>query len=116
MLFVFKYSNFLIDIVNSLTSLNIKSVNIVLPIDISFYTFQMLSYVIDVYRKDVKVQTKLSYLACYIIAFPQLIAGPIVRYITVEKELNNRKSTLEGFAKGIRRFIIGFSKKSVNSK
>ena len=111
MLFVFKYSNFLIDILNSLTNLNIRSVNIVLPIGISFYTFQMLSYVIDVYRKDVKVQKKLSYLACYIVAFPQLIAGPIVRYITVERELNNRKSTWEGFAKGIRRFIVGLSKK-----
>lgn len=111
MLFVFKYSNFLIDIVNGLANLNINHVNIVLPIGISFYTFQMLSYVIDVYRKDVKVQKKLSYLACYIVAFPQLIAGPIVRYITIEKELNNRKTTWEGFAKGIRRFIIGISKK-----
>src|SRR5574344_1272500 len=81
---VFKYSNFFIGNINSIFNLNIASPNIVLPIGISFYTFQILSYVIDVYRKKVPVQKNIIKLATYISLFPQLVAGPIVRYETVE--------------------------------
>lgn len=110
-LIVFKYVPFLIESFNTLTHLSIPIPNIVLPIGISFYTFQMLSYVIDVYRGDVKFQKNIIYLGCYIIAFPQLIAGPIVRYSTIEDELDNRKETKEGFTIGIRRFMVGLAKK-----
>jgi D-alanyl-lipoteichoic acid acyltransferase DltB (MBOAT superfamily) len=107
LLFSFKYLNFAIEIINSITHLGLQNLNISLPIGISFYTFQALSYVIDVYRGEVKVQHKLYYLACYIVAFPQLIAGPIVRYQTIEEELDNRCVSKEDFADGIRRFIVG---------
>ncbi len=111
LLFSFKYANFVIDIINSLNLVHLKNINLSLPIGISFYTFQALSYVIDVYRGKVKVQKKLSNLACYIVAFPQLIAGPIVRYETIEKQLIDRKTTTDGLYIGIKRFIIGLSKK-----
>ena len=110
-LVVFKYVPFLIESFNALTNLNIPVPNIVLPIGISFYTFQILSYVIDVYRGKVKAQKNIIYLGCYIIAFPQLIAGPIVRYITIEDELDNRRENIEDFTIGVRRFITGLSKK-----
>lgn len=108
---IFKYTNFIIDIINNIFKLNITSNNIPLPIGISFFTFQILSYVIDVYRKEVKVQKNILFLGTYIVAFPQLIAGPIVRYQTVEDELVNRKETLDIFAVGVRRFIKGLGKK-----
>ncbi len=82
-----------------------------LPIGISFYTFQIMSYVIDVYRGEVAVQRSIYKVGLYLTLFPQLIAGPIVRYIDVEKELSNRTCDLQKFAKGVRRFIVGFSKK-----
>ena len=107
LLIYFKYTNFIIDIFN----LNIDNINVVLPIGISFYTFQILSYVIDVYLKKVKVQKNIFYLGCYITFFPQLIAGPIVRYETIEDELNNRVETKQDFETGIRRFITGLGKK-----
>ena len=107
LLIYYKYTNFIIDIFN----INIKDFNVILPIGISFYTFQILSYVIDVYYKKVKVQKNIFYLGCYITFFPQLIAGPIVRYETIEDELSNRKETLENFQIGIRRFITGLGKK-----
>ena len=110
-LFSFKYLNFCIDNVNNIFNLNVSRVNLSLPIGISFYTFQILSYVIDVYKGKVEVQRKFINLACYVSAFPQLIAGPIVRYIDIEKEINDRKTTADDFADGIRRFIIGLSKK-----
>ncbi|MBO4601064.1 MAG: MBOAT family protein [Bacilli bacterium] len=110
-LFSFKYLNFCIDNVNNIFNLNVSRVNLSLPIGISFYTFQILSYVIDVYKGKVDVQRKFINLACYVSAFPQLIAGPIVRYIDIEKEINDRKTTADDFADGIRRFIIGLSKK-----
>ena len=112
-LFIFKYLDFSIDIVNSIFHSSIKSTNIVLPIGISFYTFQILSYVIDVYRKKVKVQKNMLLLGTYISLFPQLIAGPIVRYETVEQELIERKENLNGIASGIRRFIQGLGKKVI---
>lgn len=82
-----------------------------LPIGISFYTFQVVSYMIDVYRKDVKAQKSLLNLATYISMFPQLIAGPIVRYIDIEKELTTRTHSISFSAEGIRRFVLGLSKK-----
>ena len=111
LLFSFKYTDFFIRNINYIFKLNIKELHLSLPIGISFYTFQALSYVIDVYNKKVKVQNNLIKLACYISAFPQLIAGPIVRYSDIEKELNNRTTTFDDLNIGIKRFIIGLSKK-----
>lgn len=113
LLFFFKYTNFFLDNINNLFNLNIKFLSISLPIGISFYTFQILTYVIDVYKSKVPVQKSIINLGCYISAFPQLIAGPIVRYETVNKELNDRCEDIEGFATGVRRFIIGLFKKCV---
>ncbi len=110
-LVIFKYTNFFIDIFNNIFSTNINITRIALPIGISFFTFQILSYVVDVYWRKVKVQKNILYLGTYIVAFPQLIAGPIVRYETVEDELVNRKETIDDFANGIRRFIKGLGKK-----
>ena len=111
LLVVFKYTDFFISIFNFVFRLDIKSTNIALPIGISFYTFQILSYVIDVYRKKVKVQNNIINLGCYISAFPQLIAGPIVTYDVVEKELSNRVEDMDNFYIGTKRFIIGLAKK-----
>ncbi len=111
LLFSFKYVNFFINNINSIFSLSIDNINLSLPIGISFYTFQILSYVIDVYRKKVNVQKNIIKLATYISAFPQLIAGPIVRYSDIEKELNERTSTSEDINYGIKRFILGLAKK-----
>ena len=113
LLFYFKYINLTISSINTLFNINIHSKNIVLPIGISFYTFQIMSYVIDVYRSKVKVQKNIINLATYIVLFPQLIAGPIVRYETIESELSNRHENMELFAAGIKRFIIGLSKKVI---
>ncbi len=110
-LFSFKYLNFCINNINSIFGLSIKHVNLTLPIGISFYTFQILSYVIDVYRGKVKVQKSFINLACYVSAFPQLIAGPIVRYSDIEKEIVNRVTKMDDLYEGIKRFIIGLSKK-----
>ena len=84
---------------------------IALPIGISFYTFQILSYTVDVYRKDVPAQKNLINLAAYVTMFPQLIAGPIVRYTQIAEELENRTHSAENFAKGMRRFVLGLGKK-----
>ena len=111
LLFSFKYVNFVINNLNLLLNINISNIKLSLPIGISFYTFQILSYVIDVYNNKVKIQNSLLKLATYISAFPQLIAGPIVRYSDIEKELNDRKTTPEDINIGIKRFIIGLSKK-----
>ena len=111
LLVVFKYTDFIISIFNFVFRLDIKSTNIALPIGISFYTFQILSYVIDVYRKKVKVQNNIINLGCYISAFPQLIAGPIVTYDVVEKELSNRVENMDNFYIGTKRFIINMKKK-----
>ena len=114
LLFVFKYLNFIIRNLNlPLTQLNVSiSVpDIHLPIGISFFTFQAMSYVIDVYRQVVVSQKKLSNIFLYISMFPQLIAGPIVRYIDIEKQLDERRITLADFESGIVRFITGLAKK-----
>ena len=112
-LIFFKYSNFLIENVNLAFKAKIKLLNIVMPIGISFYTFQILSYIIDLYNKKIKLQKNYFSLALYVSLFPQLIAGPIVRYETVEEEIDNRKETKEDVISGTKRFIIGLSKKVI---
>lgn len=107
----FKYADFFIDNFNKVTGLSIPFLKVSLPIGISFYTFQMLSYLVDVYRGDVKAQRSLIKLATYISMFPQLIAGPIVRYTDIEKQLDQRKHSLSKISYGIRRFAIGLGKK-----
>lgn len=111
LLCIFKYTDFMISNVNQVIGVNLSLLRIALPIGISFYTFQILSYVIDVYKNKVKVQRSFLKLATYVSLFPQLIAGPIVRYETIEKELDNRKHSFENFSYGIRRFTIGLAKK-----
>lgn len=110
-LVVFKYTNFLIDILNTMLHIEIPAVNITLPIGISFFTFQAMSYVIDVYRGDCVCQKNYFKVLLYISFFPQLIAGPIVKYKDIEAEISNRHQTLADVESGIRRFIIGLSKK-----
>jgi len=113
LIIVFKYTDFLINNINSIFKIDIPFANIALPIGISFYTFQIISYIIEVYRKKVKVQKNIIKLGTYIALFPQLMAGPIVRYQTIEKELSNRKETFEDFVLGLRRFIFGLGKKVI---
>lgn len=112
---IFKYFNFVIINVNNLFHSNLNLLNVVLPIGISFYTFQIISYEIDVYNKKVNVQSNILKYFLYVFLFPQLIAGPIVRYQDVNNEIDNRNVTFEMFANGIRRFIIGLSKKVIIS-
>lgn len=111
LLVIFKYSGFLVDTFNSVTGAGIPVPQVRMPIGISFFTFQALSYVIDVYRGDASVQKNFGKVLLYISFFPQLIAGPIVKYHDVEAEINNRKQTPDEIGKGIRRFIAGLSKK-----
>ncbi len=112
-LFVCKYLDFTISVYNRFFHKEYAAFNIALPIGISFFTFQALSYVIDVYRGTVRVQKNPLFVALYISFFPQLIAGPIVRYSTVEEQIANRKCTLPGFSEGCRRFMLGFAKKVI---
>ncbi len=107
----YKYADFFIENFNALTGMSVPLLRIVLPIGISFYTFQILSYAVDVYRQDTKAQRNFINLAAYISMFPQLIAGPIVRYSDIAVQLEERTHTMEKTALGIRRFIIGLSKK-----
>lgn len=107
----FKYIDFIINNINLVLPLDVEPLNISLPIGISFFTFQILSYMIDLYRNNIKVQNNILNLGLYISLFPQLIAGPIVRYRTIEYELINRKETLDSFVTGLRRFILGLAKK-----
>lgn len=113
--FVYKYLNFTITNVNALFGTTFPLTKFVLPIGISFFTFQAMSYVIDVYRGNGAVQKNPLNVALYITFFPQLIAGPIVRYETVANEIKNRKETLDDFSLGIKRFIYGLSKKLILS-
>ena len=107
----FKYANFFIENFHAVTGIKISALKVTLPVGISFYTFQILSYVIDVYRKDTKAQRNIVNLAAYITMFPQLIAGPIVRYTDIEKQLTDRNCTWEKAEIGIRRLVIGLGKK-----
>ncbi|MBQ7202401.1 MAG: MBOAT family protein [Eubacterium sp.] len=110
-LFVFKYLSFSVNNINSIFSTNISIKNIALPIGISFFTFQAMSYVIDVYRGKGTVQNSIINVGLYISFFPQLIAGPIVRYETIADQILNRKETIEDFFSGFTRFVFGLSKK-----
>ncbi len=107
----FKYADFFIENFNAATGLSVPMLRLALPIGISFYTFQILSYTIDVYRGDVAAQRNPISLAAYVSLFPQLIAGPIVRYSDVAQQLSKRTHSISGAALGIRRFILGLSKK-----
>lgn len=108
----FKYEGFLAENINALVGMQlVPNLELPLPIGISFYTLQALSYVIDVYRGEVAPQRNILYLGMYIACFPQLIAGPIVRYQTIQDQIVGRKETLEGFADGMRLFIVGLAKK-----
>lgn len=108
---VFKYSGFFVESLNSVTGLAIPVPQIDLPIGISFFTFQALSYVIDVYRKTVDAQKNYLYVLLYITFFPQLIAGPIVKYRDISEQIVDREQTAEKIADGMRRFICGLAKK-----
>lgn len=109
----FKYADFFVGSFNGVTGLSVPLLKIALPIGISFYTFQMLSYTIDVGRGQVRAQRNFINLAAYIAMFPQLIAGPIVRYSDISGQLGERKHTLGGSALGIRRFVLGLAKKVI---
>ena len=111
LLAVFKYADFFIDSVNAVTGLSIPLLRLALPVGISFYTFQSLSYTIDVYRGNVPAQKNPISFGAYVALFPQLIAGPIVRYVDVARELNERTHSWEDFCLGLRRFLVGLGKK-----
>lgn len=111
LLSVFKYTDFIITNVNAIFGANFDLLNIALPIGISFYTFQAMSYTIDVYRDDVRVQKNLIDFGMYITMFPQLIAGPIVRYADVQDQLAERSVTTVDFSEGVMRFVVGLGKK-----
>ena len=108
---VFKYTDFIISNINAAFGANFDLLKLALPIGISFYTFQAMSYTIDVYRNDVKVQRNIIDFGMYITMFPQLIAGPIVRYADVEEQLRDRIVTAQDFSEGATRFVVGLGKK-----
>ena len=110
---LFKYADFFVSSFNSVTGLSIPLLRLALPVGISFYTFQCLSYTIDVYRGNVRVQHNPISFGAYVALFPQLIAGPIVRYIDVARELDNRTHSWENVCLGLRRFLMGLAKKVI---
>lgn len=114
LLFIYKYLDFFITNINYL-GFNIPLKNIILPLGISFFTFQAMSYVIDVYRGNAEVQKNLVNVALYVSFFPQLVAGPIVRYQTIADQIQHRHESFEDFSEGVKRFIAGFSKKIILS-
>lgn len=109
----FKYADFVISTINTVFGASLPALGITLPIGVSFFTFQTMSYTIDVYRGDVKAERSLTFLTTYVCLFPQLIAGPIVRYNEVSAELHDRRVTAAGAASGIRRFVLGLAKKVI---
>lgn len=111
MLGFFKYSDFFIENVNNIFNVNFEILNLALPIGISFYTFQTMSYTIDLYRNKISVQKNIISFGSYVTMFPQLVAGPIVTYNKVEKEINSREESIDKFAYGVIRFIEGLGKK-----
>lgn len=113
LLLFFKYTDFFINTINSISGAGIKNLGLALPIGISFYSFQTLSYVIDVYRGNVKSQKNFLDLATYVALFPQLIAGPIVRYVDIAEQLKNRRESIAKFAQGVKRFCVGLGKKVI---
>ena len=108
---VFKYSSFLVQNINDVFGTSFIDPDLPLPIGISFYTFQTMSYIIDVYRGNVKVQRNIISFGAYVAMFPQLVAGPIVRYATIEEQLRERVHSIDLFAEGVQRFSIGLAKK-----
>ena len=110
---IFKYADFFVSSVNAATGLSIPLLRLALPIGISFYTFQCLSYTIDVYRGEAEIQMNPISFGAYVSLFPQLIAGPIVRYVDVARELNSRTHSWDKIALGLRRFLIGLAKKII---
>ena len=110
---LFKYADFFLSSFNALTGLSLPLLKLALPVGISFYTFQCLSYTVDVYRGQVEPQRNLVSFGAYVALFPQLIAGPIVRYRDVARELETRKHSLEDIGLGLRRFVIGLAKKVI---
>ena len=113
LLLFFKYTDFFINTINSAAGTEFKPTGLALPIGISFYSFQTLSYVIDVYKGNVKCQKNILHLGTYVALFPQLIAGPIVRYIDVAEQLVHRDESIEKFAEGVKRFCVGLGKKVI---
>ena len=110
---LFKYADFFVSSVNAVTGLSIPLLRLALPVGISFYTFQCLSYTIDVYRGNVPSQKNLISFGAYVALFPQLIAGPIVRYVDVARELDSRTHSWDDVALGLRRFLVGLAKKII---
>ena len=110
---LFKYADFFIDSFNAVTGLSVPLLKLALPVGISFYTFQCLSYTIDVYRGNVPSQKNPISFGAYVALFPQLIAGPIVRYVDVARELNERTHSWDNVAVGLRRFLVGLAKKVI---
>ena len=113
LLTVFKYADFFIQSFAAVTGLSLPLLKLALPIGISFYTFQCLSYTVDVYRGNVPAQKNPISFGAYVALFPQLIAGPIVRYVDVARELNDREHTWENIKLGLRRFVFGLAKKII---
>lgn len=111
LLCIFKYSDFLIGSVNGILKTQIPMLNLPLPIGISFYTFQTMSYTIDVYRGEAKAQKNIISFGAYVALFPQLIAGPIVRYQDIAEQLNKRTHSFDRFGEGVKRFVTGLGKK-----
>lgn len=112
-LFFFKYYGFAIECLGSIIGLDLKVKSISLPLGISFYTFQQISYIADIYMQKIKPQRNLIDFATYITMFPQLIAGPIVKYNDIHKQLANKKESINKFGEGVQRFIIGLGKKVI---
>ncbi len=110
---VFKYTDFVVENLNAILPIDIPAPHIALPIGISFYTFQILSYILDAYWGKVKVQHDPMKFLMFVSLFPQLVAGPIVRYGVIEKEIDNRHSTAEDISQGVTRFIVGLGKKVI---
>lgn len=113
MIVVFKYSGFLIRNVNSIFSASLPVPDIIMPIGISFYTFQVISYTVDCYWGKVEPQKNFFKLLLYVCLFPQLIAGPIVRYQTIAKEIDDRRTTALDYSQGLTRFVVGLAKKVI---
>ena len=113
LLAIFKYADFFVESFHAVTGISMPLLNLALPIGISFYTFQCLSYTIDVYRGNAQPQRDLIAFGAYVVLFPQLIAGPIVRYTDVARELDSRTHGWETFSLGLRRFLVGLSKKII---
>lgn len=112
-LVLFKYTDFLIDTLNHTTGTSISLLHIIMPLGISFFTFQTISYIVDVYQGKIRPSYRLIDFAMYVTLFPQLVAGPIVRYESIEQQIHHRTASEDGFEKGITRFVTGLFKKTV---